>query len=158
MLLRRNTGNSEGCKSLRMTVRRICRRQVNTSKIAEVIADDDHHVTFKLTQPYAAFKTIVTQTNLSIVSEAAVTAAGDAYGDVKNVLGSGEFTVTGGFERSLHPHKNEKYWGTEPIATSITVRVIPEEVQERSLLRQEKSILYGTLTRQTVRMWKQTPT
>ena len=66
----------------------------NTSKIAEVIADDDHHVTFKLTQPYAAFKTIVTQTNLSIVSEAAVTAAGDAYGDVKNVLGSGEFTVT----------------------------------------------------------------
>ena len=40
----------------------------NTSKIAEVIADDDYHVTFKLTQPYAAFKTIVTQTNLSIVS------------------------------------------------------------------------------------------
>ena len=60
----------------------------NTSKIAEVIADDDYHVTFKLTQPYAAFKKIVTQTNLSIVSEAAVTAAGDAYGDVENVLGS----------------------------------------------------------------------
>ena len=66
----------------------------NTSKIAEVIADDDYHVTFKLTQPYAAFKTIVTQTNLSIVSEAAVTAAGDVYGNVENVLGSGEFTVT----------------------------------------------------------------
>ena len=99
----------------------------NTSKIAEVIADDDYHVTFKLTQPYAAFKTIVTQTNLSIVSEAAVTAAGDAYGDVENVLGSGEFTVT---EWVPNDHyiltKNEKYWGTEPIATSITVRVIPE--------------------------------
>ena len=66
----------------------------NTSKIAEVIADDDYHVTFKLTQPYAAFKTIVTQSNLSIVSEAAVTAAGEAYGDVDNVLGSGEFTIT----------------------------------------------------------------
>ena len=99
----------------------------NTSKIAEVIADDDYHVTFKLTQPYAAFKTIVTQTNLSIVSEAAVTAAGDAYGDVENVLGSGEFTVT---EWVPNDHytltKNEKYWGEEPIATSITVRVIPE--------------------------------
>ena len=99
----------------------------NTSKIAEVIADDDYHVTFKLTQPYAAFKTIATQTNLSIVSEAAVTAAGDAYGDVDNVLGSGEFTVT---EWVPNDHytltKNEKYWGEEPIATSITVRVIPE--------------------------------
>ena len=99
----------------------------NTSKIAEVIADDDYHVTFKLTQPYAAFKTIATQTNLSIVSEAAVTAAGDAYGDVENVLGSGEFTVT---EWVPNDHytltKNEKYWGEEPTATSITVRVIPE--------------------------------
>ena len=35
----------------------------NTSKIEEVIADDDQHVTFKLTQPYAAFKTIVTSSN-----------------------------------------------------------------------------------------------
>ena len=44
-----------------------------------------------------------------------------------NVLGSGEFTVT---EWVPNDHyiltKNEKYWGTEPIATSITVRVIPE--------------------------------
>ena len=99
----------------------------NTSKIAEVIADDDYHVTFKLTQPYAAFKTITTQTNLSIVSEAAVTAAGDAYGDVENVLGSGEFTVT---EWVPNDHytltKNEKYWGEMPITTTITCRVIPE--------------------------------
>ena len=99
----------------------------NTSKIEEVIADDDHHVTFKLTQPYAAFKTIVTSSNLSIVSEAAVTAAGESYGDVDNVLGSGEFTVT---EWVPNDHytltRNEKYWGEMPIATSITCRVIPE--------------------------------
>ena len=89
--------------------------------------DDDHHVTFKLTQPYAAFKTIVTSSNLSIVSEAAVTAAGESYGDVDNVLGSGEFTVT---EWVPNDHytltRNEKYWGEMPIATTITCRVIPE--------------------------------
>ena len=99
----------------------------NTSKIEEVIADDDHHVTFKLTQPYAAFKTIVTSSNLSIVSEAAVTAAGESYGDVDNILGSGEFTVT---EWVPNDHytlaRNEKYWGEMPITTTITCRVIPE--------------------------------
>ena len=99
----------------------------NTSKIEEVIADDDHHVTFKLTQPYAAFKTIITNSNLSIVSEAAVTAAGESYGDVDNILGSGEFTVT---EWVPNDHytlaRNEKYWGEMPITTTITCRVIPE--------------------------------
>ena len=99
----------------------------NTSKIEEVIADDDHHVTFKLTQPYAAFKTIITNSNLSIVSEAAVTAAGESYGDVGNILGSGGFTVT---EWVPNDHytlaRNEKYWGEMPIATTITCRVIPE--------------------------------
>ena len=99
----------------------------NTSKIEEVIADDDQHVTFKLTQPYAAFKTIITNSNLSIVSEAAVTAAGESYGDVDNVLGSGAFTVT---EWVPNDHytlaRNEKYWDEMPIATTITCRVIPE--------------------------------
>jgi len=40
----------------------------NTSKIEEVIADDDLTVTFKLNQPYAGFLTTVTSKNLSIVS------------------------------------------------------------------------------------------
>ena len=51
-----------------------------------------------------------------------------SYGDVENVLGSGEFTVYGvGFRTITTPsQKTKNYWGTEPIATSITVRVIPE--------------------------------
>ena len=66
----------------------------NTSKIEEVTVNGDHEVTIKLTEPYAAFKTIVTQHNLSILSEKAVTEAGDSYGDVDNLLGSGPFKVT----------------------------------------------------------------
>ena len=85
----------------------------NTSKIAEVIADDDYHVTFKLTQPYAAFKTIVTQTNLSIVSEAAVTAAGDAYGDVENVLGSVSSRLRSGFRTITTPSQKTKNTGVQ---------------------------------------------
>ena len=85
----------------------------NTSKIAEVIADDDYHVTFKLHTAIAAFKTIVTQTNLKVsFLRAAVTAAGDAYDDVDNVLGSGEFHGYGvGSERSLHPWQRTKILG-----------------------------------------------
>ena len=86
----------------------------NTSKIEEVTVNGDHEVTIKLTEPYAAFKTIVTQHNLSILSE-------------DNLLGSGPFKVT---EWVPNDHytlvRNDNYWGEMPIATSITCRVIPE--------------------------------
>lgn len=99
----------------------------NISKIQEVVVDNDHQVTIKLTEKYAPFKTIVTSSNLSIVSEAAVTAAGDAYGDVNNILGSGPFICT---EWTPNDHyvltRNENYWDEMPIATTITCRVIPE--------------------------------
>lgn len=99
----------------------------NTSKIKEVVVDNDYQVTINLTEQYAPFKTIVTSSNLSIVSEAAVTAAGEAYGDVDNILGSGEFVCT---EWTPNDHyvlvRNDNYWGEMPIATSITCRVIPE--------------------------------
>ena len=99
----------------------------NSARIDEVIVNGDHEVTIKLKEPYAAFKAIITQHNLSIVSEAAVTAAGDNYGDVDNIMGSGPYVVT---EWVPNDHyiltRNENYWGEMPITTSITCRVIPE--------------------------------
>ena len=99
----------------------------NTSKVQEVIVDNEHQVTIKLTQPYAPFKTIPANSNLSIVSKAAVEKAGEAYGDVDNVVGSGPFKVS---EWVPNDHytlvRNDNYWGEMPIATSITARVIPE--------------------------------
>lgn len=65
----------------------------NTSKVKEVVVDNEHQVTIKLTEPYAPFNTIVASSNLSIVQEAAVTAAGEAYGDADNIVTSGPFTV-----------------------------------------------------------------
>ncbi len=99
----------------------------NTSKIQEVVVDNDHQVTIKLVEPYAPFATIVTSSNLSILSEAAVTAAGDAYGDVDNILGSGPFVVKEWVPNDHYViERNESYWGEMPITTSITCRVIPE--------------------------------
>lgn len=99
----------------------------NTSKVKEVIVDDEHQVTIKLTEAYAPFKSIVANSNLSIVQEAAVTAAGDAYGDASNVIGSGPFKIT---EWAPNDHwtltKNENYWDEEPVATTLTCRIIPE--------------------------------
>lgn len=99
----------------------------NTSKVEEVIVDNEHQVTIKLTDSYAPFIQIAGSSNLSIVSKAAVEAAGETYGDVDNVVASGPFTVT---EWVPNDHytlvRNENYWGEMPITTSITVRVIPE--------------------------------
>lgn len=99
----------------------------NTSKIESVEVVDDYTVRINLVEPYAPFKTIVTSSNLSIVSEAAVTAAGEAYGDVDNILGSGPYVVQEWLPNDHYTLvKNENYWGEEPIATTITCRVIPE--------------------------------
>ena len=99
----------------------------NTSKVKEVVVDNEHQVTIKLTEPYAPFKSIVANSNLSIVQEAAVTAAGEAYGDADNAVGSGPFTVKEWVPNDHYTlEKNANYWGEEPITTSSTCRVIPE--------------------------------
>ena len=67
----------------------------NTSKIEEVIADDDQHVTFKLTQPYAAFKTIITNSNLRSQRRESPTVMLTIFSDpVSSRLQSGFRTIT----------------------------------------------------------------
>ncbi|MBQ2400870.1 MAG: hypothetical protein II311_02520 [Lachnospiraceae bacterium] len=88
---------------------------------------DEHTVKMNLKKVYAPFITKTTDTGLCILSKAATEAAGEAYGDVDTVLGSGAFIPT---EWVPNDHytlvRNENYWKETPIATSIEVRVIPE--------------------------------
>lgn len=99
----------------------------NTSKVDEVVVNGDHDVTIKLTESYAPFESIVVSSNLSIVSKAAVEKAGDAYGDVDNILGSGPYVVSEWIPNDHYTLvRNENYWGEKPVATTITCRVIPE--------------------------------
>lgn len=97
------------------------------SRLDSITADNEHQVTIKLTEPYALFIYIVANGRLSILSEKAVTAAGDAYGDIDNILSSGAYTMT---EWAANDHykleRNENYWGEMPVTTSITMRVVPE--------------------------------
>ncbi|MBQ5698628.1 MAG: ABC transporter substrate-binding protein, partial [Lachnospiraceae bacterium] len=84
---------------------------------------DEHTVKMNLKMVYAPFITKTTDTGLCILSKAATEAAGDAYGDVDTVLGSGAFIPT---EWVPNDHytlvRNENYWKETPIATSIEVR------------------------------------
>ena len=59
----------------------------SASHIDEVIIDNDHEFTLKLTAPYPAILYVLGNMNFSIVSEEAVTAAGDSYGS--QPIGSG---------------------------------------------------------------------
>ena len=97
------------------------------NKLDSVTVDNDHQVTFKLKEPYALFSYIVSNGRLAILSEEAVTTAGDAYGDVDTILSSGEYVMS---EWAANDHytlvRNENYWGEMPITTSITCRVVPE--------------------------------
>ena len=101
--------------------------QANVKAISEIMVDDEHTVRVRLTDVYAPFITKMTNTNLAIVSKAAVEAAGDSYGDIDTCLGSGPFIAT---EWVPNDHytlvRNENYWGEMPLAETITVRVIPE--------------------------------
>ncbi len=96
-------------------------------KLDSVTVDNDHQVTVKLTEPYAVFIYMLANSRLSILSEAAVTAAGDAYGDVDNVVASGAYSMA---EWAANDHytlkRNDNYWGEMPVTTSITCRVVPE--------------------------------
>ena len=96
-------------------------------KLDSVTVDNDYQVTLKLTEPYAVFIYMLANSRLSILSEAAVTAAGDAYGDVDNVVASGAYIMS---EWAANDHytltRNDNYWGELPVTTSITCRVVPE--------------------------------
>lgn len=98
-----------------------------TSRISEVIVENEHQVRFRLSEPYASFLTIMCIAKMCVLSEAAVTSAGENYGSVETILGSGPFVLEEWVPNDHYTMiRNENYWGEMPKATSITCRVIPE--------------------------------
>lgn len=95
------------------------------SHIAEIITDGDYDVTVKLTAPYPAILYILGNMNMSIVSEKAVTAAGDDYG--AEPIGTGPFKYV---EWVPNDHwtieRNEDYFGEKALAKRLICRVVPE--------------------------------
>ena len=97
----------------------------SASHIEDVIIDNDYEFTLKLTAPYPAILYVLGNMNFSIVSEEAVTAAGDSYGE--NPIGSGPYKFV---EWVPLDHwtveRNEDYIDGPAIASKITCKIIPE--------------------------------
>lgn len=91
-----------------------------------ITVDNDYEVTLKLNKPSAAMLYLLTGTNMKIVSEKAVTEAGDKY--VEQPVGTGPFKFV---EWVPNDHwvieRNDDYFGEKPLAKKITCRTIVEE-------------------------------
>lgn len=91
-----------------------------------ITVDNDYEVTLKLNKPSAAMLYLLTGTNMKIVSEKAVTEAGDKY--VEQPIGTGPFKFV---EWVPNDHwvieRNDDYFGEKPLASKITCRAIVEE-------------------------------
>lgn len=96
------------------------------AKITEVSVIDDYTVSVKTSEPYAPLMFNLAGTYGSIVCERAVKEAGDKYN--QNPIGTGPMKLK---EWAANDHitlvRNDDYWRGKPKATSITIKVIPED-------------------------------
>ena len=95
------------------------------SHIEDVIVDNDHEFTLKLTAPYPAILYALGNMNFSIVSEKAVTEAGDSYGE--HPIGSGPYKFV---EWVPLDHwtveRFDDYVDGPAYASKITCNIVPE--------------------------------
>lgn len=97
----------------------------SASHIEDVIIENDHEFTLKLTAPYPAILYVLGNMNFSIVSEKAVTEAGDNYGE--HPIGTGPYKFVE-WEPLDHwtVERFDDYVDGPAIASKITCRIIPE--------------------------------
>ena len=94
--------------------------------ISQVDIIDDYTVLVKTETPYAPLLTNLSLEHCSIVNKKAIEELGDSYKD--NPVGTGPMKF-----KSWHANnefiavRNEEYWGEKAKATSVTVKIIPED-------------------------------
>lgn len=97
----------------------------SASHIAEIDIENDLEFTLKLNDPYPAILYVLGNMNMSIVSEKAVTEAGENYGE--KPIGTGPFKFV---EWVPNDHwtieRNDDYFEGPALARKITCRVVPE--------------------------------
>lgn len=101
------------------------RAMSNADAIDHVTVEGDYECTVHMSRPYPSFLYMLNSTSMRIVSEKAVTEAGDTYGE--KPVGTGPFKFK---EWVANDHwtleRFDDYFEGPVIATSITTRVIPE--------------------------------
>lgn len=97
----------------------------NAEPIESVTTEGDYDVTIHLSKPYPSLLYLLNDTSMKILSEKAVTEAGETYGE--NPVGTGPFTFK---EWVPNDHwsleRFDEYFEGPAQATSITTRIIPE--------------------------------
>jgi len=97
----------------------------SASHIDEIIIENDHEFTLKLTAPYPAILYVLGNMNFSIVPEDVVTAEGEDYG--AHPIGSGPYKFVE-WEPLDHwtVERFDEYVDGPALASKITVKVVPE--------------------------------
>ena len=97
----------------------------NASAIDHVTVEGDYDLTVHLNKPYPSLQYILNDTSMKILSEKAVTEAGESYGE--NPVGTGPFKFK---EWVPNDHwtleRFDDYFDGPAEAASITMRIIPE--------------------------------
>lgn len=101
------------------------RAMSNAEAIDHVSIEGDYDLTIHLSRPYPSLLYILNDTSMKILSEKAVTEAGEVYGE--NPIGTGPFRFK---EWAPNDHwtveRFDGYFGEPADASSITARIIPE--------------------------------
>lgn len=97
-------------------------------ELTGITVSDDTHFTVTLSAPFAGFLYELATPACSIMSEANVTAAGDAFGqEPAQTIGSGAYVVTSWTRDSgMVLDLNPSYWGETPDVTHVEISIVPD--------------------------------
>lgn len=109
--------------------------------LAGITVTDDTHFSITLSEPYAAFISMLATPSCSIMSEANVTAAGDSFGqDPAQTIGSGPYIVSSWSRDSeIVLDANPNYWGEAPDVQKVIISIVPD-VSTMSMMFQSGQI------------------
>lgn len=100
--------------------------KAGASGLSGVKVADDRTLTIELARPDAAFKAKLASPNLAVVSQKAVTSAGDQFG--RKVVSAGPFALDSWTTNSTIVAKaSDSYWNGRPYLDSVEWKVIGDE-------------------------------
>jgi len=108
-----------------------------------ITVEDDTHFTITLAEPFSGFLAQLATPSTSILSRSIVTDAGDDFGIVpEKTLGTGPYVVTS-WERGseITFACNPKYWGEEPSAKNVSVKIMDAASMDTAFQNGELDIL-----------------
>jgi peptide/nickel transport system substrate-binding protein len=114
-----------------------------TDSLSGITVDDDRNFSIRLVAPYAGFISLLSTPSTVIYSEKLVTEAGDDFGVVpEKTIGTGPYMIKEWTRGSgLTFEYNPKYWGPEPSAKKVEMKVMEPQVMNLAFQKGDLDIL-----------------